>query len=801
MPGLPGTRGASAGDPGPPRRDNLTMNMLRMRVRRLSLVSVVLCAYASPALAQVQPVPPQAAAASSPSPPAGQQGGPANGQGAQDNGGRRTITGVSLFDGESITLDGRLDEPSWSRGVPAADFIQIDPANGTPATERTEVRIVFNHDALYLGVTCFDSEPDRWIGWQRRRDERLFSDDGFMWTIDTFLNGRTGYFFEMNPSGLMADALIGLNGNQNREWDGIWNARVQRSDIGWTLEIEIPFRTLNFDPDNDTWGINFQRVVRRKNEQSIWTGWARNQGLQRMNNAGALTGVRDVTQGHGLDIKPYGLASALAAPGRNKPAMTTDASAGLDLFYNPTPLLRANFTINTDFAQTEVDQRQVNLTRYSLFFPEQRDFFLDGATFFDFATDGRDGESLLGPFGNNDERIIPFFSRRIGLSADATPQKIDFGTKVTGQAGAQDVGLLHVRTGEDNGFDSEDFTVARVKRRVLRQSYVGGLYTRRDPRLAGLGANQTAGVDSRLATSTFLGDQNLEGSGWFLHNSRPGVSGGKNAFGASLLYPNDLWNARVEATEVQENFNPAIGFVSRHAYRHYGQAVEFGPRPAKNKYIRQVTVGAGVDTLTDLKNDLLKRKIIVQPFQLQFHSQDNFRLSAARSYERLDTPFQITEGITLPLGASYSFNRYRMFVSTANRRRLSVNSSVELGQFYSGTRAERQVNLSVRARPGLFFFLTGQWNNVKLSEGHFTTRLYRVVGETQFSPFIALTNNIQYDSQSSVLGWQSRFRWIVTPGNDLYVVYTHNWRDDPLLDRLSTLDNRLASKVLYTYRF
>jgi len=777
------------------------MNMHRMRVSGLSLLSVLLCAFASPALAQVEAVPPQAAAASPPSPPAGQQGAPPNGQGAQDNGDRRTIIAVSLLDGESMTLDGRLDEPVWSKAVPAADFIQIDPANGRPATERTEVRIAFNRDALYLGVTCFDSEPDRWIGWQLRRDERLFSDDGFMWTIDTFLNGRTGYFFEMNPSGLMADALIGLNGNQNREWDGIWNARVQRSEIGWTLEIEIPFRTLNFDPDNDTWGINFQRVVRRKNEQSIWTGWARNQGLQRMNNAGALTGVRDVTQGHGLDIKPYGLASALAAPGRNKPAMTTDASAGLDLFYNPTPLLRANFTINTDFAQTEVDQRQVNLTRYSLFFPEQRDFFLDGATFFDFATDGRDGESLLGPFGNNDERIIPFFSRRIGLSADATPQKIDVGTKVTGQAGAQDIGLLHVRTGEDNGFGSEDFTVARVKRRVLRQSYVGGLYTRRDPRLAGGGANQTAGVDSRLATSTFLGDQNLEGSGWFLHNSRPGVSGGNNAFGASLLYPNDLWNARIEATEVQENFNPAIGFVSRHAYRQYGQAVEFGPRPANHKYIRQVNVGAGLDTLTDLKNDLLKRKIVVQPFQVQLQSQDNFRLSAARHYERLDTPFQIAEGITLPLGATYSFNRYRMFVSTANRRRLSVNSSMELGQFYSGTRAERQVNLSVRARPGLFFFLTGQWNNVKLSEGHFTTRLYRVVGETQFSPFISLTNNIQYDSQSSVLGWQSRFRWIVTPGSDLYVVYTHNWRDDPLLDRFSTLDNRLASKVLYTYRF
>jgi len=777
------------------------MNMLRMRVGGLSLVSIVLCAYATTAPAHVDAAAPQTAAASPSSPPVGQGAAPANSQAGQDNDARRTVTAVRLPEGELITLDGRLDEPSWSRAVPAADFIQIDPANGRPATERTEVRIVFNREALYLGVTCFDSEPERWIGWQLRRDERLFSDDGFMWTIDTFLDGRTGYYFEMNPSGLMADALMGLNGD-NREWDGIWNARVRRSEIGWTLEIEIPFRTLNFNPDNDTWGINFQRVVRRKNEQSIWTGWARNQGVRRMNNAGLLTGVRDVTQGHGLDIKPYGLVSSLASPGRGTPAMTTDASAGLDLFYNPTPLLRTTLTVNTDFAQTEVDQRQVNLTRYSLFFPEQRDFFLDGATFFDFASDGGEGDNFFGPVGrSSDERIIPFFSRRIGLSTDATPQKIDFGTKVTGQAGAQDVGLLHVRTGEDAGFSSEDFTVARVKRRVLRQSYVGGLYTRRDPRLAGVGATHTAGLDARLATSSFLGDQNLEGGGWFLYNTRPGGSGGNGAFGASLVYPNDLWNARIDATEVQENFDPAIGFVSRRAYRRYSQAVEFGPRPADHRYVRQVTVGGGLDTLTDLKNDLLKRTIIVQLAQVQFHSQDNVRLTLSRQDERLDTPFAITRQITLPLGAAYTFHRIRMFVSTANRRALAVSLTTELGQFYSGTRAEQQVNVSLRARPGLFFFVTGQWNDVDLPEGRFITRLYRIVGETQFSPFIAVTNNIQYDSQSSVLGWQSRFRWIMTPGNDLYVVYTHNWTEDPLLDRFSTLDNRLASKVLYTYRF
>jgi hypothetical protein len=422
---------------------------------------------------------------------------------AGSNGGPRTISAARLADGESIALDGRLDEAVWSRAMPAGEFIQIDPDNGQPATEKTEVRIAFDNDSLYMGVTCYDSEPDRWLGFQRRRDETLGADDRFMWTIDTFLDARSGYFFEMNPSGLMADSAFGVNGD-NRQWDGIWKARVLRSEIGWTIEIEIPFRTVNFNPDNDTWGFNFQRTVRRKNEDSIWMGWARNQGLRRMTNAGHVTGIRDVSQGHGLDVKPYGVFTSEASPGRGQSSLDSEGTAGVDFFYNPTPLLRANFTINTDFAQTEVDQRQVNLTRFSLFFPEKRDFFLDGVNFFDF------GSPTAG-----DVRVNPFFSRRIGLSASGTPQKIDYGAKITGQMGGQDVGLLHVRTGEDDDLIGEEFTVARVKRRMLAQSYVGGLYTRRDPRSSGADTRHTSGFDFRFATSTFLGSENLEAAGWF----------------------------------------------------------------------------------------------------------------------------------------------------------------------------------------------------------------------------------------------------------------------------------------------
>ena len=705
---------------------------------------------------------------------------------------RRSVPAMRLAADERVVLDGRLDEPFWSRAVPAGDFMQVDPDNGKPATERTEVRITYDADALYMGVTCFDSEPGRGIAYQRRRDEFLQSDDKFRWTIDTFLDARSGYFFEMNSIGAMADALMSVNG-QNRQWDGIWEGRAHRSGIGWFLEIRIPFRTLNFNPANDSWGINFDRTVARKNETIIWTGWPRNQGLQRMTNAGLVTGISDVSQGHGLDIKPYGVFTAESSPGRGQRGLEGHASAGIDLFYSLTPLLRTNLTVNTDFAQTEVDQRQVNLTRFSLFFPEKRDFFLDGATFFDF-----------GSPTNADLRINPFFSRRIGLSSGGTPQKVDFGTKITGQMGRQDVGVLHVRTGDDHDMIGEDFTVARVKRRMLRQSYVGAMYTRRDERSARPGLTDprhTGALDFRLATSRFRGSQNLETSGWMLYASRPDGSSGNASFGGTVNYPNDRWSARVDASEVQAHFDPGVGFVTRRNYRRYTPSLVFSPRPADHPYIRRLTFGGSADVQTDLHNALLTRAFEINAIEVNFHSQETVAFQINPTRERLDEPFTLTRGITLPVGAEYDFTRYQLRAQTGNRRKLAFNGRYEGGGFYSGTRSEKVVGLTVRARPGLIVYLTGEWNDITLAEGTFKTKLYRVVGETQFSPFIALVNNVQYDTQSAVVGWQSRFRWILTPGNDLYVVYTHNWLDQPSLDRFATLDKRLASKILYTYRF
>jgi hypothetical protein len=710
---------------------------------------------------------------------------------------RRTMTAFVLQTEERIALDGILDEPVWKRAVPAADFRQMDPDNGAPATEPTEVRIAYDADTLYMGVICFDSEPDKWLGFQRGRDGGLGSDDRFQWTIDTFLDGRTGYFFEMNPSGLMADALQG-SANNNRQWDGIWNARARRSEIGWTLEIAIPFRTLNFNPGSDTWGINFQRTVRRKNEESLWMGWARNQGLRRMSNAGHVTGIRDVTQGHGLDIKPYLVGTSQATPGRANTRANLDAGAGVDLFYNVTPGLRANLTLNTDFAQAEVDQRQTNLTRFSLFFPEKRDFFLDGSLFFNFADGGEGG----GGGGGGGVDLAPFFSRRIGLNEQNEPQPINFGGKLTGQAGAFDVGVLQVQTREDGPAYGEDFTVMRVKRRLLRQSSVGAIYTRRAARGAAINDRHTAGLDFQLATSSFLGSDNLDFNGFFLKTPNPQRPGRDAAIALQLEYPNDPLNAQMEFREVQENYDAAVGFTRRVRFREYDPRVSFSPRPSQHPWIRRFNFEGEFDLFVDpITNRTQTREIDVTLLEVETHSQDSFKVGVVPTYERLEEDFEITSDITLPIGNEYSFTRYVVEAETAGRRLIAISPQVEWGDFYSGDLLRTSLEMDVRARPGVMFTLASEWNRVSLAEGRFYTRLYRGISELQFTPFISWVNNVQYDTQSAVLGWQSRFRWIVRPGSDLYFVYVHNWLDDPLRNRFASLDRRASSKLLYTHRF
>lgn len=707
-------------------------------------------------------------------------------QGSATN--ERLVSAARLEESERIELDGRLDETAWRRAAPATDFLQSDPVNGAAATERTEVRVLFDRHHVYLGVICFDSEPHRLLGNQMQRDQPFSGDDRFMWSIDTYLDGRSGYFFEINPSGAMGDGLIvpGRNDNisVNKSWDGIWTARVRRSDIGWTAEVEIPFRTLNFARNAAAWGINFQRTVRRKNEESRWSGHARNQGLTRMASAGQLVGLSGASQGVGLDLKPYLVADVSQAPGLGAPALVGSVTGGGDLFYNLTPGLRANFTLNTDFAETEVDQRRVNLTRFPLFFPEKRDFFLEGSSFFDFSREPG-------------EAVVPFFSRRIGLDAAGQPQRIDYGVKLTGQLGSFDLGLLQVKTGDTDTLEGEAFTVVRSRRRVLAQSYFGTIYTRRGGP-PGEEDRHTAGVDFEIATSRFRGSQNLELSGFYLFTSNLSDTGRGNGYGVRLSYPNDLWNARISFRELQEHYDPAVGFTERRGYRRLNPVVQFSPRPKTHPWIRRVSLGVNAEILTDVKNHLLTRRPQITALEVELHTGDRLEVEVVPFYERLEEDFEISSGIILPAGGRYNFTRYSVQLDTADRRTVALESQYDFGTFYSGNRREASVGVTVRPRPGWLISVDGEHNELDLAEGRFATNVFRALVNTQFNPWISLTNNVQYDTVTKIAGWQFRFRWITQPGNDVYVVYTHNWIDR---QTVATFDRKGAIKVIRTYRF
>ena len=405
--------------------------------------------------------------------------------------------------GEEIRLDGILDEKEWKLVAPASDFIQRDPVEGMACSERTEVYILYNKDNLYIGVKLFDRDPSGILSYQKRRDASLRTDDRFMWIIDTFRDGRTGYFFEVNPKGLMGDGILGSGGrwNVNKSWDGIWDARVVITEEGWSAEIEIPFRTLNFNSEVDTWGINFQRTIRRKNEDARWTGYKRNQNLSDPVHAGELRGLKGISNGRGFEITPYGI---LKKQSSEDSIAKNHNDTGFDVSFNITSGLRGSVTYNTDFAEAEVDERRVNLTRFPLRFSEKRDFFLEGSAVYSFA---------------NHSGVYPFFSRRIGIS-EGNQIPIVYGGRLTGQVGDYEIGMVTAQTDAVGTVPAENFNVARVKKSLFRESYLGFVYTGRSANADSVYKDQDlVGVDLDLSTSRFRGDKNLDFQAFFIGHS------------------------------------------------------------------------------------------------------------------------------------------------------------------------------------------------------------------------------------------------------------------------------------------
>ncbi|WP_265767598.1 carbohydrate binding family 9 domain-containing protein [Fodinibius salsisoli] len=718
---------------------------------------------------------------------------------AQDTQSPKQLRAYQLDSSEEIIFDGSVDENFWDQIEPATDFRQQEPNEGARATEKTEVRIAYDEEYLYLGVILYDSEPSKIKANQKRRDVRIVADERFTWIFDTFNDQRNAYFLEINPNGLRTDGLIstGQGNSINLNWDGIWDARTIIGDFGWSAEIKIPFRTLNFNIESDRWGANFMRVIRRKSETALWTGYHRNQGIDRPQDAGLLTGLTGMSQGLGLEVVPFGIlqGSEQRDTAGDDTDTHTNIDGGFDVNYSITPSLKASLTVNTDFAEAEVDQRQVNLTRFPLFFPEQRDFFLEGANIYEFAPSSG---------------VNPYFSRRIGLQG-GSPIPISYGARLLGNSGDYNLALLHVRTGEKGAVDPENFSVARIKRNIGSESTVGVIYTRRSTQNDGsqsptLQNRHTFGGDLELGTSNFMGNNNLQFQAFFVFHNSPYASDDtsdvwdRSSRGIRLNFPNQPWSGHVSYREFGNAFDPAVGFTPRNAFRRLQPSIGYTPQFSGSNVIQQVGWGIRFEHLTDLDFKLLTQDLTFTFFDIGLMSGDRLALHLRRNYERLERPFDLKRdgSIILPVDEYVNWIA-RANLQTASYRKVSVEANFESGGFWSGNRTEYGAEVTLRPFPGIELSPEYIRTDVKLPEGHFSADLVRFEANIDLTTSLFLTSNIQFDNLSDLLAMNNRLRWIVVPGSDLYLVYNHNWIDRAVGFR--TIQRSGALKVSYTHRF
>ncbi len=708
---------------------------------------------------------------------------------------------------EPVRVDGVLNDAAWLRNGSIGDLVQVEPKTGAPPSEPTRVWVAYTRDALYIAVRCEDSQPGRIVATEMLRDGFLISDDNVEIVLDTFHDQRNAYYFATNPVGVLVDGRVTENRFANREWDGIWNVRATVDDKGWSAEFEIPFKTLGFDAGKDSWGFNISRHLGRLREFSRWATPSLDVRFTQIARAGAITGLEGLSQGVGLDVKPY----AIGGWNRDVEAARRTSwarDAGADIFYRITPNLVSSTTINTDFAETEVDARQVNLTRFSLFFPERRTFFLEDAGIFDFAGGmsggGRGGGQ--GQQGGGGRRrqvdLMPFFSRRIGLAEDASGNTIEVpirvGQKLTGKVGRFDLGLMDIQTGKTGALGGQNLAVGRVKTNFWRQSYLGAIFTNGNPE--GGPSNRLEGLDLRMASSNFLNrGKTLVLALYATRTRTAGIRGKDAAYGIDIIYPNDLVFADFRRLIIGENYNPALGFVPRTGVRMTSSRLEFGPRP-RAWGIRQIMFGASFQDYYSIVNRGSETtRIQVTPLEVQFDSGDRVSYSYSPNFEQLFRSFQISDGVVIPVGR-YWTGMHRLGAFTSGSRPVSVRLDLETGTFYSGTRKQAGVDLTWRKNSHLTTALNVERNWVRLKQGDFKASLFGYRLDYSFTPLISLSSLVQYDSDSGNIGLQSRLRWILKPGNEIFVVVNHAWQEDRF-DRFVTGQTSARVKLNYTFRF
>jgi len=690
----------------------------------------------------------------------------------------------AVFTNTPPDIDGFVNDKVWAEAAVINQLYQKEPKNGEPVTEPTEFRFLFDHNNIYVGIICND-EPGGITAKELARDVSLGEDDRIQVIFDTFLDGRNGYWFQIGPRGSIGDAIVGENGKDfNKSWDGIWDGKAKITDRGWEAELIIPFKTMGYKKGSDTWGLKVIRHIRRKAESSYWPAISLNSDKFSVSDAGRITGLTDITQGIGLDIVPY-VTGGVSKKNGTDPKLVGDV--GFDAFYQITPSMKAAITVNTDFAQTEVDERQINLTRFNLYFPEKRDFFLDGASYFNFGING-DREDPMAT------QMIPFFSRRIGLDSIGNPVQIKYGGKFTGKAGRVNLGLMHIK--DDNTWENPGYTTGRVSVNFGKQSSVGIIGT--------LGNalsekdNALTGIDLHLASSKFRGNRNIMLNIYGAKSFTTGLSGNDVSMGAEVNYPNDLLNFRFGYLQVGKDFTAGLGFVPRKDIRDIYGSLMLGPRP-KNSPILQIKTGLKFATFSNLTNGGTESaQIDFNYSDITFISSDLISVGSQYQFESLTKDFNIFDTIVIPKD-DYGFWRHSITLTSAKRRNLWVSTKVALGTFYSGSRTDWLIQTGYKVCVPLYIGFESDRRWVNLAEGDFITQIYRVTLNILFGPNMTWYNYAQYDNQSEKIGWQSRFQWIIKPGKEIFLTFNSPSIDPMERFKPESFDARV--KVKYTIRF
>ncbi len=652
---------------------------------------------------------------------------------------------------EPPRIDGRLDDALWA-SLPGSDaFVQIEPVEGAAPERRTIVRAAYDEGTLYIAVRCEDRGEVRAV--EMARDGSLDGDDTVLVVIDPFRDGRNGYLFALAAGGARIDAIL-EGGRESFEWDGIWRGETSVDADGWSAEFAIPFDSVPFDPEADSWGFNVERREPRTGEIVRWAGARREREVTDLDTAGVLEGFDGTQQqGFGLTFKPFGLLSG--GFGGNAP----DAEAGFDLFYRVTPKVSAAITFNTDFAEAEVDQRRVNLTRFPLFFEERRDFFLEDAGIFE--------------FGGINRSPRPYFSRRIGI-VEGTERDILVGARVTGRAGQNRFGVLNVQMQDDDELGRKNLGVARIVRDVLDNSTIGLIATNGRPDARG--RNTLLGADFNLVQTEFAGGA-LVVSGW-AQGTFDDPTGGDEALGYAVggrvEYTSDRWRFFGFMAQVDDNFRPGLGFVSRPGEREHIASLTRTFRRPQGVWVREIDVRAFADVFTS-ESDIVRTAELAFP-DITIRSAAGDFISAELEWERdnLNEPFEIVDGVIVPPDTYDTFG-VDFDAGTAETRPLSVFGGLGARGFYEGERYDASIGAEWRPAP----LFTGEaefvYNDVNLPQGDFEVEILRTRADVQFSPDLTWSTVVQWDNQSDRAGLNSRVRWEYEPGSEIFVVYNEGY--------------------------